>query len=565
MVEKHSIDNWLAIDPDTETRTQLAALIERAEFGDIDATQELESAFSSQLSFGTAGLRARMGPGPNRMNEAVVRRTTAGLAKYLNEHGGSRVVIGFDARHKSEQFARATAEVMAHHGIAVEIFAGPVPTPLLAFAINKLRADAGVMVTASHNPAYDNGFKVYLGDGSQIISPVDQEISANIASLPLSASESPPAEWSFSHVTDEIVDEYITRATELVTCKPVTPIRVVYTPLHGVGRDLFLSSARACGFRDPIDVEVQSAPDPNFPTTQFPNPEEPGTLDIAIEVAQANRADLLIAHDPDADRCSVAIPVRDEPDCWQRLTGDQVGAILAWWLFVKKPTLGDAQLTNDVHSGRRVLAQSIVSGTMLELIAREAKCDFVTTLTGFKWIGRVPNLAFGYEEALGYCVDPHNVRDKDGITAALLVMELASYLASAGLTIGDVIDELDRKYGVHATDQLSIRLQAGQRAELFLDSIRSEPLATTPGLRITRMDDLSLGLGTLPPTDGIALQFENQCKMIIRPSGTEPKVKIYLQVSREPAVDIEAERASAKVLLEKLRDVALHWFGLSTD
>jgi len=536
---------WLEEDPDPETRAALATLMQAADLGSADAEAELVDSFSGRLTFGTAGLRGALGPGPNRMNRMVVRQTAAGLAAFVREQSGRVIVIGFDARHQSDVFARESAAVFAGAGLRVMILPRALPTPVLAHAVLSLGCDAGVMVTASHNPAVDNGYKVYLGDGAQIAAPVDQQISDHItrvAAGPLSAITLGD-EWET--LGEEVLVRYVARAASLVRQRSLRPARVVYTPMHGVGGTVFNAVLSAAGLPEPIMVVEQSEPDPDFPTVAFPNPEEPGALDLALTTAQCYDADLLIAHDPDADRCAVGLRVQDAEGTgpkWRILTGDEVGSLLAWSLT-----------RADVCEPSDVFAQSIVSGTMLRSIAQTAGLGHVQTLTGFKWISRVPNLRFGYEEALGYCVDPGYVRDKDGITAGLLVIAMAGRLLDEGRTLADVLDDLEVEHGIHATTQISRRFATTAHIGALIDGLRTDPPTVMAGIKVQGVDDLACGVDGLPPTEGLRFVLDGGGRIIVRPSGTEPKIKCYLQVVERVAGGLDglaAARASARQRLD---------------
>jgi phosphomannomutase len=509
---------WLADDPDEDTRAELEALLV------ADEVEELADRFDGRLEFGTAGLRGALGAGPNRMNRAVVRRAAAGLAAYVRAHGGGAVVVGYDARHKSDDFAHDTAAVMEGAGVPAMVLPHPLPTPVLAFAIRHLGCAAGVMVTASHNPAQDNGYKVYLGDGSQIVPPADAEISAAIDAVGR-VSELPLGE-EWTTLGDEVTDAYLARVTGLLRPGGPRELSVVYTPLHGVGRALAVEAFHRAGFTDVHVVAEQADPDPDFPTVPFPNPEEPGAMDLALAAAAANGADLVIANDPDADRCAVAVPLPDGG--YRMLRGDEVGVLLAVHLLDRGAT--------------GTFACSIVSSTLLGTIAADRGVRFAQTLTGFKWISRVEGLAFGYEEALGYCVDPAGVRDKDGISAALLVAELAAEHRAKGRTLLDVLDDVERRYGVHATDQLSVRVEDRSLITAAMDRLRSTPPSALGGRGVVAVDDLAQGVDGLPPTDGLRLQLEGGARVVVRPSGTEPKLKAYLEV----VVPISASLAAAR-------------------
>ncbi|KAB1988586.1 phospho-sugar mutase [Streptomyces triticiradicis] len=498
---------WLAEDPDAETRDELAKLVEA---GDVT---ELTARFSGTLQFGTAGLRGELGAGPMRMNRSVVIRAAAGLAAYLKAKGrtGGLVVIGYDARHKSADFARDTAAVMTGAGLRAAVLPRPLPTPVLAYAIRHLGAVAGVEVTASHNPPRDNGYKVYLGDGSQIVPPADAEIAAEIAAV-RALADVPRPDSGWETLGEDVLDAYLARTDAVLAEGSPRTARTVYTAMHGVGKDVLLAAFARAGFPEPVLVAEQAEPDPDFPTVAFPNPEEPGAMDLAFAAARAAEPDLVIANDPDADRCAVA--VRDGAD-WRMLRGDEVGALLAEHLVRR--------------GARGVFAESIVSSSLLGRIAEGAGLPYEETLTGFKWIARVEGLRFGYEEALGYCVDPEGVRDKDGITAALLITELASELKEQGRTLLDLLDDIAVAYGLHATDQLSVRVEDLSVIANAMRRLREQPPTELAGLAITKAEDLTRGTDKLPPTDGLRYTLDG-ARVIVRPSGTEPKLKCYLEV-----------------------------------
>lgn len=500
---------WAAEDPDEQTRAELEALVAAAERGE---ETDLADRFAGTLEFGTAGLRGALGAGPNRMNRVVVTRAAAGLAAYLRDtgHAGGSVVIGFDARHNSDVFARDTAEIMTGAGLKALVMPRTLPTPLLAFAIRELGCAAGVMVTASHNPPQDNGYKVYLGDGSQIVPPADAEIAARIDAV--GALADLPRGDAGRLVGEDIVDRYLDTVAGLAEDGP-RDLRVVYTPLHGVGGTTVAQVLETAGFDAPHVVEQQEHPDPDFPTVSFPNPEEPGAMDLAMALAAEKRADLVVANDPDADRCAVAVP---DAHGWRMLRGDEVGALLAHHLIAR---------------GRQgTYANSIVSSSLLGKMAAAAGQPHEETLTGFKWIGRVEGLAFGYEEALGYCCDPDNVRDKDGVSALLLVCELAAQAKADGRGLTDILDDIAHQHGLHATDQLSVRFDDLSDIPATMDRLRATPPTTLGGLAVERVEDLSEGTETLPPTDGLRYSLAEGARVIVRPSGTEPKVKCYLEV-----------------------------------
>ncbi|WP_329232165.1 MULTISPECIES: phospho-sugar mutase [unclassified Streptomyces] len=527
---------WLAEDPDPETRAELEGLIEA---GDEPA---LADRFAGTLQFGTAGLRGEIGAGPMRMNRSVVIRAAAGLAAYLKARGqaGGLVVIGYDARYRSADFARDTASVMTGAGLRAAVLPRPLPTPVLAYAIRHLGAVAGVEVTASHNPPRDNGYKVYLGDGSQIVPPADTEIAAAIEAVgPLGGVPRPESGWEV--LGDEVLDAYLARTDAVLAPGSPRTARTVHTALHGVGTSVLTAAFARAGFPEPVLVAEQAEPDPAFPTVAFPNPEEPGAMDLAFATARRARPDVVIANDPDADRCAVAVP--DGGD-WRMLRGDEVGALLA------------AHLVDRGATG--VFAESIVSSSLLGRIAEKAGLGHEETLTGFKWIARVDGLRYGYEEALGYCVDPDGVRDKDGITAALLIAELVSVLKEKGRTLLDLLDDLALEHGLHATDQLSVRVEDLSVIADAMRRLRESPPASLAGLPVTSAEDLSQGTDSLPPTDGLRYHLSG-ARVIVRPSGTEPKLKCYLEVVVPvgSADELPAARARGADLLAGIkRDLA---------
>ncbi|SDT75012.1 phosphomannomutase [Streptomyces sp. TLI_053] len=544
---------WLAEDPDPQTREELAALLADAETPDADANaklawSELADRFADRLQFGTAGLRGELGAGPMRMNRAVVIRAAAGLVAYVKRQGlGDLVVIGYDARHKSYDFARDTAAVVVGAGLRALLFPRPLPTPVLAFAVRHLGAAAGVTVTASHNPPQDNGYKVYLGDGSQIVPPADAGIAAEIDAIG-SLTEVPLAADGWETVDESVVEAYLDRAASIVDPHTARELDVVYTPMHGVGRDTFLAAMDRAGFPAPTVVAEQAEPDPDFPTVAFPNPEEPGAMDLAFRTAAEAGPDIVIANDPDADRCAVAVPA-DGAEGWRMLRGDEVGALLGAALVSKRAT--------------GTFATTIVSSTLLGRIAEAAGLDYAETLTGFKWISRAEGLRYGYEEALGYCVDPQGVRDKDGITAALLVAELAATLKRSGRTLTDLLDDLALEHGLHATDQLSVRVEDLSVISDAMRTLRERPPTTLAGLTVTRADDLTAGSAELPPTDGLRYYLAGDAvrsaRIVVRPSGTEPKLKCYLEVVLPVASAAglaDARARAAELLATVKRDLA---------
>lgn len=535
---------WLAEDPDPVTAAELSALIDDARSGDAAAVAELADSFDGTLQFGTAGLRGRLGPGSNRMNRVVVARAAAGLAAYLVAKGGAtagagqKVVIGYDARRNSDVFARDTARIMAGAGLTALVLPKALPTPVLAFAIRELDCAAGVMVTASHNPPDDNGYKVYLGDGSQIVPPADAQIAARIAAVgPLADIAT---DDDYTTLDDAVVDAYVARAVALLGDGP-RDVSAVYTAMHGVGGEVFMQAVQRAGFDVPTAVAAQFAPDGRFPTVSFPNPEEPGAMDLSLADAREQSADVIIANDPDADRCAAGIAYGGD---YRMLTGDEVGALLGWWIAERGH--------RDGVPATGVYAQSIVSGTLLERIAEDAGLGYATTLTGFKWISKVSDLRFGYEEALGYCVDPTAVKDKDGITASLLMLEMVAALKAEGRGPQDVLDDLARRFGLYATSQLSVRVSDLSLISDAMVRLRTDAPTVLGGRAVVRMDDLEDGVDGLPPTDGLRFSLPDG-RVIIRPSGTEPKLKCYLQVVVPVTGDIAAARSTAHAELETLR------------
>jgi phosphomannomutase len=532
---------WLAEDPDPETREELAKLVEAGD------SEELAARFSGTLQFGTAGLRGELGAGPMRMNRAVVIRAAAGLAAHLRAegHGDGLVVIGYDARHKSADFARDTAAVVTGAGLRAAVLPRPLPTPVLAFAVRHLGAVAGVMVTASHNPPRDNGYKVYLGDGAQIVPPADAAIAAAIAAVgPLDTV--PRAEDGWEVLREDVVDAYLTRAGGVLTDGGPREVRVVHTALHGVGAETLRAAFVRAGFPPPVAVAEQAEPDPDFPSVAFPNPEEPGAMDLAFAAASAVEPDLVLANDPDADRCAVAVPDASAADGWRMLRGDEVGALLAAHLVRR--------------GARGTFATTIVSSSLLARIAAAAGLPHAQTLTGFKWLSRVEGLRYGYEEALGYCVDPEGVRDKDGITAALLVAELAAALKAEGRTLEGLLDDLALEHGLHATDQLSVRVEDLSVIAGAMSRLRSAPPSELAGLEVEVAEDLSTGSKDLPPTDGLRYVLGGgRARVVVRPSGTEPKLKCYLEAVvpvRDASALPGARTEAARTLTALKKDLA---------
>jgi phosphomannomutase len=644
---RSQVEAWIREDPDAGDQAKLRALLAAGDEGGEPgrtAVAELTDRFADRLQFGTAGLRGQVGAGPNRMNRAVVRAATAALAGWLHEHGpgavqagsaaaaggaaaagadcgvlrpgrqkrrdgapalpssgstaGMAVVIGCDARHRSGAFADEAAAVLAGAGIGVHLLPRPNPTPLLAFAIRHLSAVAGIMITASHNPAADNGYKLYTGDGAQIVPPVDAQIEAAIGGLgPLSQIPVGPLDGPLvTRQGDEVARTYLDAivaaspapqpaAPPPTAPPPATPtpggqsplraasmpLRVVYTALHGVAASLALRAIEQAGFPAPLVVAAQEHPDPDFPTVAFPNPEEPGTLDLALAQARAADADLILANDPDGDRLAVAVPDPAGPDGWRVLTGDQVGALIGSYLLERTAT--------EPEAGQRLVVTTVVSSTLLGKIAAAAGARYAETLTGFKWIVRagqgIPGhrFLFGYEEALGYAVGDV-VRDKDGISAALALLSLAATARAAGQSLLDRWDALEAGHGVHLTTQVT--LHAPSPAGI-MGRLRAAPPAVLAGQPVIGSEDLAAGADGaapaaragaaeagaagaararepgLPPADVLIYRLPG-ARVVIRPSGTEPKLKAYLEIA-EPATPrtLAAARALAAERLGPLR------------
>jgi phosphomannomutase len=520
---------WLAQDPDAETRAELETLLRDAEGGSEPALDELHSRFDTRLEFGTAGLRGRIEAGSARMNRVLVGQAAAGLASYLLERepdATPSVVIGYDGRRNSRVFATDTAELMAGAGIRAILLPRLLPTPVLAFAVRHIGASAVVMVTASHNPPADNGYKVYLGgadQGSQIVSPADAEIEAHILRIAASGNvlELPRSD-AWETAAEAVVDAYVDETAAAIPVHPVE-LNVVYTAMHGVGWETFARVVTKAGLPLPHSVAQQQDPDPTFPTVAFPNPEEPGALDLAYSLAREHGAELIIANDPDADRLSVAIPDADRAEGYRQLSGNEVGALLGWRAAV---------LNAEQETPGGVLACSIVSSPALAAVAREYSLDFVETLTGFKWVSRVPGLLFGFEEALGYLVNPQTVRDKDGISAGLDFLAMATFFKAQNITIERVLEAFAEKFGYFASDQLSLRVTNLSDIADIMAYLRADPPGVLGGVEVLAIDDLRDGSGDLPPTDALRFRLADGSRVMARPSGTEPKIKFYLDVQR---------------------------------
>ncbi|MCC5577143.1 phospho-sugar mutase [Microtetraspora sp. AC03309] len=528
---------WLAQDPDPETRAELEAVLA------LDDETELASRFGSRLEFGTAGLRGELGAGPARMNRVTVMRAAAGLARVLGP--GRHVVIGYDARRNSDVFARDTAAVLTGAGLRASVMDGRWPTPVLAFAVRHLGADAGVMVTASHNPPRDNGYKVYWGDGAQIVPPVDGEISRAIDAV--GRVDELPLGESWDTLTHEAIVTPYLRALAALPVGDARDVRIAYTPLHGVGADTLAEAFLSAGFAVPEMVAAQRDPDPDFPTVAFPNPEEPGAMDLALELAGTIGADIVLANDPDADRCATGLRLPDGG--YRMLTGDELGSLLAEHIL--RNTSGDD----------RLVATTIVSSSLLGKIAAAHGVRYAETLTGFKWIMKAgPGLIFGYEEALGYSVGSDAglpVHDKDGIGAALTVAGLAAAARREGRTLLDLLDDQARRYGLHATGQLSVRVEDLSLIGRAMARLREEPPAKLGGREVESAEDLGAGLSGLPPTDGLRYRLAGGARVVVRPSGTEPKLKCYLEVvvpvTGPASGDVARARAAAAADLAAIK------------
>ncbi len=542
---------WQAQDPDPDTSLELGDLIARASAGDAEAIAGLHARFDTRLAFGTAGLRGEMGSGPNRMNRVLVSQAAAGLAAYLLDHAETpTIVIGFDGRYKSYDFAKDTAEIMTAAGVRALLMPRELPTPVTAFALRHLDLSAAVMVTASHNPGKDNGYKVYLGGadaGSQIISPTDVTIAANIAEIADTITvPNIPRSDDYDLVPEAVIDAYVHETVATLTPGP-RDISFVYTAMHGVGWEVAARVFTEAGFTLPQIVAEQIHPDPAFPTVPFPNPEEPGAMDLSFALASQVDAELVIANDPDADRLAVGIPDPDSASGWRRLTGNEVGTLLAEHIA--------SVLPQDQRAGK-ALAQSLVSSPLLGAIAEHYGLGYVQTLTGFKFVNRVPGLIFGYEEALGYLVDPQLVRDKDGVSAAAAFLVYAAALKAEGKTIADALGDIVDRYGRYDSDQVSLRVTDLGQIRRIMTGLREQPPTEFAGIPVTHTDDFLQGVDDLPTSDVMRYYLADGSRVIFRPSGTEPKLKVYLDVVASEGS--RAQRyADAAATLARLR-TAVH-------
>ena len=530
--------SWQSQDPDAETKAELEALILAGD------EQGLASRFGGRLGFGTAGLRGELGAGPNRMNRVLVAQAAVGIARYLKANfDDPSCVIGFDARKNSDVFARDSAEILVGLGVRAYLFDSLVATPMVAFAVRELGCSAGIMVTASHNPPADNGYKVFDFTGSQIIPPMDALISSEIGKFAENESVSDLVRSSdYSSVPASISVDYLQGVSGLMNRhSDRKSLKIVYSAMHGVGAEFIEKIFDLAGMDPLIPVASQHKPDGTFPTVAFPNPEEPGAMDKSIETAKANGADLVLANDPDADRLCVAY--KDATGNYIQLSGDDLGLLLAEELAGRAKREG--------VSG--TLACSIVSSSAIEKVAEHYGLDFAQTLTGFKWVGRVPNLIFGYEEALGYCVDSRRVKDKDGLSAALVVADIATTLAASGYTIGDQLEKLGARDGYFATDQISIRVKDLLIIENLMKKLRANPILELDGQVVVFTDYLN-GWGNLPGTDAIQFDLADGRRVIVRPSGTEPKLKCYLLAVAEESNISQSMLASLKAAMQKVLD-----------
>jgi len=573
---RDAAERWLAQDPDETTRAELQRILDRAgavgdavedadESDRAEAWRELRDRFGTRLAFGTAGLRGRQGAGSNRMNRVLVAQAARGFADFLLARAGRAagaegaadatgdvaaadaarpsIVIGYDARINSDVYARDTAELMQAAGVRAMLLPRALPTPVLAFAVRHLDASAGVMVTASHNPKWDNGYKVYLGDddqGSQIVPPVDGEIAAAIEAVANGSLVSElPRSSDYALADESLLDAYVdaTAAVFRGDVASLDGLTVVYTPFHGVGWETYRRVLERLGLGEPTLVEAQLAPDGSFPTLDFPNPEEEGALDLAYAAADAVGADVIIAHDPDADRLAVAVPVADASAeggrAWRRFGGNDIGKLLGW------RAAENAKADGVTGS----LATSLVSSPALSRVAEAYGLDYAQTPTGFKWISRAPGILFGYEEALGYLVDPAKVRDKDGVSAAIAILDLAGRMAAEGRTLNDLDDEFAERFGAFASTQVAIRYDDPAQLPRVMAEFRANPPALVGTVAVSRFDDLATGVDGIPPIDILRVQLADGTRLMIRPSGTEPKLKVYIDATS--AEGTTAERAAA--------------------
>ena len=571
---------WLAQDPDPETRAELEQLLAAADDGDADAAADLADRFGARLAFGTAGLRGELGAGSNRMNRVLVAQAAAGFAAFLRERAGlgetdpadvdtdadghadgdahadaeparvPTVVVGYDGRRNSRVFAEDSAQIFAGAGLRAILLPRLLPTPVLAFAVRHLDADAGVMVTASHNPPNDNGYKVYLGgadEGAQIVAPVDAEIAAHIDRIAAEADAATlPRSLAFETAPESVVEAYVEATAAVAPASAgAEGLRWVYTAMHGVGWETVQRIVERAGYPAPITVDAQRDPDGTFPTVSFPNPEEPGAMDLAFATARDHDADLVIANDPDADRLAVAVPDDTADGGWRRLTGNQIGLLLGWRA---------ARLAAESGVTDGTLACSLVSSPGLQTVAEHFGLRSAATLTGFKWISRAPGIVFGFEEALGYLVNPETVRDKDGISAAVAFLGMVSDARTEGRGIRDLLNEFDETFGFFASDQISVRVDDLSVIGRVMSALRADPPARIGEVEVDRVDDLLTGVDELPPGDVLRYWLADGSRVIVRPSGTEPKLKVYLDVRGDSADDAAARIHAVTTAMRDLVD-----------
>ena len=560
------VRDWIAADPDAETRAEAETLIASALSGDEQAETALRGAFAGRLAFGTAGLRAELGAGPARMNRVVVSQTSAGFADYLLQRAANgettsppTVVIGYDGRINSDVFARDAAEVMAGAGLQVTLLPEALPTPVTAFAVRHLNASAGIMVTASHNPPRDNGYKVYLGDadgGSQIIPPSDGDIAARIEL----AAARPFAELArssdYAVAGDEVRSAYVEHVAKAVRdglaggrpAEPRAPLRIAYTAMHGVGSDVAQQVFAAIGLPEVAPTPEQDRPDGRFPTVAFPNPEEPGALDLAFRTAREIDADLVVAHDPDADRLAIALPDPGAEGGYRRLTGNELGLLLGWRAAERERVRAEAA----GEPPRGALACTNVSSPALRAVAEAYGLDYAETLSGFKWVSRVPGLIFGFEEAIGYLTHPHVVRDKDGILASADAIAMALECKAEGRTLRQLLDDASMRFGCFSSSQVVVRLGGMTEAALLAEWVRANPPAELGGVAVSGVRDLlTPGLSAVP-ANVLSYDLADGSRVMIRPSGTEPKLKVYIDARADSGA---AARDAVAALDAAIRDL----------
>lgn len=524
MTELHQkAQNWLNQDPDQETRNELQQLLDSARSGNPDAEKELNARFADRLQFGTAGLRGKLQAGSMGMNRVLVAQAAKGLANYLLANDSEpSIVIGYDGRKNSQIFAQDTAEIMAGAGVKTLLLPRLLPTPVLAFAIRYFNTTAGVMVTASHNPPEDNGYKVYLGKqhgGGQIVSPADQDIAQQIDLATQINIGDYARSQNYETLGEDVINAYIAETAKLAV-QPACELNYVYTAMHGVGKEVLLKTFQAANLPLPHLVTEQAEPDATFRTVAFPNPEEKGALDLAIALAKEKNAEFIIANDPDADRLAVAIA--DEQGVWKPLHGNVVGCLLAWHIAKNRAE----------KSG--TLACSLVSSPALAVIAKKYGFANEETLTGFKYIAKVKNLVFGFEEALGYLVDPVKVGDKDGISAAVAFIDLVRSLKAQGKTIQDNINEFAAEFGAFASSQISLRVKELSDIGKLMDAFRQNAPTQIGEHAVVATKDYMQGE---EPNNILVYSLANGSRLIVRPSGTEPKVKVYLDVNGKDNAD----------------------------